>query len=289
MSGKGDLAPMNGGEDIRWRVRDRLVRPQWPLVMGIINATPDSFHAPSRNAAVDDALRTAERMIGEGAGILDVGGVSTRPGAPSVDEADELARVLPVVEAIHRRFPEAWLSIDTFRSRVAREAVRAGAGMVNDVDAGRSDPAMLATVAELHVPYVAMHRQGTPATMQVDPQYADVAAEVTLFLSQRLAAAHAAGIPDVIIDPGFGFGKTTEHNFSLLHELPRLKALGVPVLVGLSRKRMINVTLGIKADAALNGTSVLNTIALLQGAHILRVHDVREAVEAVRLVSAFRG
>ncbi len=256
--------------------------------MGILNATPDSFHADSR-VEVDEALRRAERMLEDGAAILDIGGMSTRPGAAPISTEEELRRVVPVIEALHHRFPEAWLSIDTYRASVAREAVLAGAGLVNDIGAGLLDEAMLATVAELGVPYIAMHMQGAPATMQQAPQYADVAAEVTHFLSERLNACHAAGIADVLVDPGFGFGKTTAHNYTLLRELPRMVALGVPVLVGFSRKRMINEVLGTKPDEALNGTTVLNTIALMNGASVLRVHDVQEAVQAVKLVRAFRG
>ncbi|MFT3885927.1 MAG: dihydropteroate synthase [Flavobacteriales bacterium] len=278
---------MNGGEDTLWRVRDRLVRPQFPLVMGVLNATPDSFFAQSRAATVEEALHAAERMLGEGAGLLDIGGASSRPGARTIGEAEEIGRVVPVIDALQRRFPQALVSVDTWRARVAQEAVAAGAAMVNDIGAGLLDQGMLTTVAKLGVPYVAMHMQGTPATMQEDPHYADVAAEVTLFLGQRLQAARAAGIADVVLDPGLGFGKTTAHNFALLQALPRLKALGAPLMVGLSRKRMINRTLGITPAEALNGTSVLNTIALLRGADILRVHDVREAVQAVKLVHAY--
>ncbi len=255
------------------------------MVMGILNATPDSFHAPSR-VDVDDALRTAERMLHEGASVLDIGGASSRPGATEISEVEELERVLPIIEAIHARFPEALLSIDTFRAAIAKATVEAGASMVNDIGAGMLDDAMLPTVAKLGVPYIAMHMQGLPRSMQADPQYENVVAEVTLYLSQRLQAARSAGIADVVIDPGFGFGKTTAHNYALLRSLPHFTALGVPVLVGLSRKRMINDVLGIAASEALNGTSALNTVALIKGASILRVHDVREAMECVKLVAA---
>lgn len=272
---------------LTWRLKDLLIEPHFPMVMGILNATPDSFHGASRIPDVDTALRTAERMLEAGAAILDIGGASSRPGSGEVAQDEELQRVLPVVEAVHHRFPDAVLSIDTWRARVAHDAVLAGAGMVNDIGAGLLDETMLPTVARLGVPYIAMHMQGTPATMQAAPNYTDVAAEVTLFLSQRLNAAHHAGIADVILDPGFGFGKTTAHNFTLLKELLRIKNLGAPVLVGLSRKRMINEVLGTKPEDALNGTTVLNTIALLSGAGILRVHDVKEAVQCVRLVTAW--
>jgi dihydropteroate synthase len=278
----------SGNRHLTWRLRERLVQPRFPLVMGILNATPDSFHAASR-VVVDDALRKAERMLEEDAAILDVGGMSTRPGSEAINEAEERRRVLPVIAAIHARFPEAWISIDTYRSRVAQDAVEAGARLVNDISAGTLDPDMLHTVAILGVPYVAMHMQGTPATMQHDPRYEDVCAEVTRFLSERLSAARAAGIADVLLDPGFGFGKSTAHNHALLHGLERIATLGAPVLVGLSRKRMINEVLGITAAEALNGTTVLNTVALLKGAQVLRVHDVREAVQAVALLAMQPG
>lgn len=270
------------------RIKDRLITLHGPAVMGILNATPDSFHGDSR-VDVDGALRLAERMLTEGAAVLDIGGASSRPGSAEVDAAEELRRVLPVIAAVHARFPEALISVDTWRAAVAREAVGAGAGMVNDIGAGLLDPEMLRTVATLNVPYIAMHMQGTPATMQQAPHYDDVAAEVTHFLSERLHACHAAGIADVLVDPGFGFGKSTGHNYTLLRELPRMVALGAPVLVGVSRKRMINEVLGTSPAGALNGTTVLNTLALLGGAAVLRVHDVREAVQCVQLVQAFRS
>lgn len=275
---------MNGAEDIQWNLRGRLVRPRFPLVMGVLNATPDSFFAGSRAEAVDAALMRTERMLKEGAAIIDIGGASSRPGAPDVPEDEEIRRVVPVVEAVSAKFPEAWISIDSCRARVVKAAVESGAYLVNDIGAGRLDEAMLSTVASLHVPYMAMHMQGTPRTMQHDPRYTDVVAEVTLFLSERIRVAHTAGIADVVIDPGFGFGKTAAHNFALLAGFDHLKALGHPILVGLSRKRMINETLGTSPEQALNGTTVLNTIALMKGASILRVHDVKEAVEAIRLV-----
>ncbi len=278
---------MDRTDRMTWRLRDRLFEPRFPLVMGIINATPDSFHAASRADSVDHALHLAERMLAQGADILDIGGQSSRPGSSQGDERDERRRVVPVIEAIHREFPDALISVDTWRASVASEAVAFGARMVNDIGAGLLDDAMLPTVAGLGVPYVAMHMQGVPASMQQAPAYSDVVTEVTLFLSQRLRAAHTAGIADVILDPGFGFGKTTRHNYSLLRELPRLTALGAPLLVGLSRKRMINEVLGTTSADALNGTTVLNTLALARGASILRVHDVKEAMECARLLDAF--
>lgn len=280
---------MAGGEDSwnmgpTWRLKDRSVSPKFPLVMGILNATPDSFHAASR-VQLDQAVGRAEHMLAEGADILDLGGASSRPGAHEISEQEELDRVIPVVEAIHTKRAEAWLSIDTWRARVAAEAVRAGARMVNDISAGTLDPDMFTTVAACAVPYVVMHMQGTPRTMQTAPAYQDVIAEVLRFLSERMEAAHRTGIADVIIDPGFGFGKTTAHNYKLLRGLPRFAALGAPVLVGLSRKRMITEVLDTTAAEALNGTTILNTVAVLNGASILRVHDVREARQVIELLA----
>ncbi len=283
---------MDRGEDIveriSWRIGGRLIEPRFPMVMGILNVTPDSFLAASR-VDPNEALREAEAMLNAGASILDLGGSSTRPGAQEIPIEEELERVIPAIGSIHREFPEALISIDTYRSEVAKAAVEAGAGMVNDIGAGLLDPAMLETVAKLKVPYVLMHMQGTPRTMQKDPQYGDVVKEVVLFLSQRVNAARAAGIADVIVDPGFGFGKNTDHNFQLLKGIASIRMLGVPVLIGLSRKRMINEVLGTTPAQALNGTSILNTIALLNGAHILRVHDVKEAVECVKLIERYRS
>ncbi|MBL0126974.1 MAG: dihydropteroate synthase [Flavobacteriales bacterium] len=275
------------GKEVTWRVRDRLVRIPLPAVMGILNATPDSFHAPSR-VTLNEVVERAERMLQEGATFLDIGGASSRPGSEEISLDAELERSIPIIQALHGKFPEALLSIDTTHARVAQEAVHAGASMINDITAGLWDEAMLPTVAALGVPYVIMHMQGAPRTMQDAPHYTDVVAEVTLFLSQRSNAAHAAGIADVIIDPGFGFGKDVDHNYALLAHVQRLTHLHAPVLVGLSRKRMINAVLGTSTSEALNGTTVLNTIALMNGASILRVHDVREAVECVKLVHAVR-
>ena len=274
---------MGGREGIVWRMGTALVEPRFPLVMGVINTTPDSFHAASRHGSVEAALRTAERMLADGAMILDVGAASTRPGAAEVALEEERTRVVPVIKALHARFPQAIISIDTWRAGIAEEAVKAGASMVNDISAGGFDVDMLTTVAGLNVPYVIMHMQGTPGTMQRDPHYEDVLAEVLHFLSERVYAAKSAGIADVLVDPGFGFGKNTAHNFALLNGLSAFGGLGLPVVVGLSRKRMINDVLGTRPAEALNGTTVLNTKALLAGADILRVHDVREAMEAVKL------
>lgn len=267
----------------------RLLLIKEPIVMGIINTTPDSFFAGSRSSSADILLARAERMITEGATILDLGGQSTRPGSTLVHADEEAARVIPAIEAIHRRFPDQVISVDTFYASVARAAVAAGASIVNDVSAGTIDEDLIPTVAELKVPYVLMHMLGRPQTMQDAPVYQDVAAEVFDFLSFRMAAFTAAGIKDIIVDPGFGFGKTIAHNFELLRQLSLLQHLGKPVMVGLSRKGTVYKTLGVTAGEALNGSTVLHTIALLNGAQILRVHDVLEAVQAVRLIRSYQS
>ena len=253
-----------------------------PAIMGILNVTPDSFFASSR-VAIDSSLDAAARMLADGATFLDIGGYSTRPGAAPVESGDEADRVVPVIEAILAEFPDALLSIDTFRANVARQAVKAGACLVNDVAGGTLDPFMFETVAALGVPYVLMHMRGTPQTMQTMTTYQNVTLDVIDELAIRLAKLRALGQKDVILDPGFGFAKTAAQNFELLSHLDEFRVFDEPLLVGLSRKTTIWKTLGITADQALNGTTVLNTAALLKGAAILRVHDVREAVEAIKL------
>jgi dihydropteroate synthase len=253
-----------------------------PAIMGILNVTPDSFFASSR-VAIDSSLDAAARMLADGATFLDIGGYSTRPGAAPVESGDEADRVVPVIEAILAEFPDALLSIDTFRANVARQAVKAGACLVNDVAGGTLDPFMFETVAALGVPYVLMHMRGTPQTMQTMTTYQNVTLDVIDELAIRLAKLRALGQKDVILDPGFGFAKTAAQNFELLSHLDEFRVFDEPLLVGLSRKTTIWKTLGITADQALNGTTVLNTAALLKGAVILRVHDVREAVEAIKL------
>jgi dihydropteroate synthase len=244
--------------------------------MGILNSSPDSFYADSRSQGEKDWLQRAEKMIGDGATILDIGGQSTRPGSRRVSESEERARVIPAIDAVHRRFPEQIISVDTFYAGVAREAVAAGAAIVNDVSAGTLDPQLVPAVAELGVPYVLMHMQGDPQTMQKDPYYNNVTLDVFDLLSFRLKALQQAGINDVIVDPGFGFGKTIAHNFQLLRELWFFQQLQKPLLVGLSRKGTVYKTLNITPELALNGSTVLHTIALLNGATILRVHDVKK-------------
>lgn len=265
--------------------RGNLLALDTPLVMGIINATPDSFYKGNIN---EDMLALAQTMIADGAAILDIGGQSTRPGSERISETEELQRVLSVIEAIKANFPKTILSIDTYSSKVAAAAVAAGAAIVNDISAGNMDDAMLSTVASLNVPYICMHMQGTPETMQQQAHYDDVATTVLDFFIAKIAACTKAGIKDVIIDPGFGFGKSITHNFSLLKKMEILQVLHKPVLAGLSRKSTIYKTLHTDAAHALNGTTVLNTIALMHGASILRVHDVKEAMEAISLFTAYK-
>lgn len=267
--------------------KGRLLTLDRPLIMGIINITPDSFFEGSRHAGTDEVLSTAEKMLKAGAVMLDIGGQSTRPGSRWLDAEEELTRVMPAIEALVRHFPEAFLSIDTFHALVARRTVEAGVAIVNDISAGSMDPELIRTVAELQVPYVLMHMQGTPRDMQQSPHYANVVTEVFDFLVTKASELRKAGIRDIILDPGFGFGKTIDHNFQLLRQLEAFLIPGMPLLAGLSRKSTIYKTLGITADEAVNGTTVLNTIALLKGAHILRVHDVREAQECVLLLERY--
>jgi len=268
--------------------KGRLLVVEEPIVMGIINATPDSFYAGSRIKIENDLLHKAEQMIAEGAAILDIGGQSTRPGSQQVAAEEELRRVLPAIEAIHKRFPGQLISIDTFYASVAKAAIQSGASVVNDVSAGSIDEAMIETVAQLQVPYVLMHMKGHPQTMQQNPVYKNVVLDVFDFLNFRLTEIVRAGIHDVIIDPGFGFGKTLEHNFQLLRELSYFRQLDRPIMVGLSRKATVYKTLQIAADEALNGTTVVHTLALVNGANILRVHDVNEALQAIRIVQAYK-
>ncbi|MBX2921035.1 MAG: dihydropteroate synthase [Chitinophagaceae bacterium] len=268
--------------------KGRLLSLNMPVVMGIINITPDSFYSSSRKNETGAALQQAEKMLGDGAAILDIGGQSTRPGSERIEAAEEIKRVLPAIEMILEKFPEAVISIDTYHATVARAAVAAGACMVNDISAGEMDAEMIDTVAALKVPYICMHMQGTPGTMQEAPQYSNVALEVLDYLAKKIKICRDKGIYDVIADPGFGFGKTIAHNFTLLKSLNAFKILDTPLLAGLSRKSTVYKTLGTTAGEALNGTTVLHTIALMNGAHILRVHDVKEAVEAVKLFVSYQ-
>lgn len=265
-------------------IKGKLIDLSRPKVMGILNITPDSFYSNSRTKSIDEALTKAAQFLHEGATFIDIGGYSSRPGANDISTSEEVDRLVPVVESLVKAFPEAIISIDTFRAKVAEETISAGAHIINDIAAGDMDEQMFETVAKLQVPYMMMHMNGTPQNMQQNPVYNNVLLEVIDYLAKKVAALKAFHVHDVIIDPGFGFGKTIEHNYELLNQLEAFKIFKLPILVGFSRKGMIYKTLGTSAAEALNGTSVLNTIALQKGAGILRVHDVEEAVECVRLV-----
>lgn len=257
-----------------------------PIIMGILNTTPDSFYDGGKYSGVEAALFQAEKMLEEGATILDIGGMSSRPGAEIISVEEELNRVIGVIEKISQKFPDTLISIDTIQAKVALEAVGAGASIVNDISAGNLDEEMIPTVAQLKVPYVLMHMQGKPETMQENPVYKqNVVLSIIDFFYNKINECTKAGINDLIIDPGFGFGKTIKDNYEVLKKLEDFKVLDLPILVGISRKSMIWKVLEIKPQEALNGTSVLNTMALLKGANILRVHDVKEAKETIRLYS----
>lgn len=263
--------------------RGKLLSLQSPLVMGILNVTPDSFFDGGRYTEKEALLRRAGQMLEEGAAILDIGGMSSRPGAELISVDEELRRVIPAIATIHQQFPEAIISIDTIRAKVAEEAVAAGAAIVNDISAGAFDEALYETVARMQVPYILMHMKGSPKTMQVNPDYEDVLQTVLDFFIAEVGKLRELDVRDIILDPGFGFGKTVGHNYQLLRNMHLFKILDLPLLAGLSRKSMINKVLKIKPEDALNGTTALNMIALQQGAKLLRVHDVRPAAEAIRL------
>ena len=256
-----------------------------PKVMGILNVTPNSFYDGGKYTDEKSLLFQVEKMLVEGATFIDIGAYSSKPSAEFVSEEEEMSRLLPVLQTVLHHFPDTLISVDTFRAKVAKAAVANGACIINDIAAGSLDAKMMETVAQLRVPYVMMHMKGTPQTMQSLAQYDNITKEVLFYFSEKVALARSYGINDLVIDPGFGFAKTLEHNFELLSNLELLQMLELPLLVGVSRKSMIYKTLDTSAEFALNGTSVLNTIALQKGANILRVHDVKEAVEAVKLVS----
>ncbi len=254
-----------------------------PIVMGVLNATPDSFYKKSRQQTVDDVLKKTEKMLEEGAAIIDIGGYSTRPGAKDISIEEEINRTTSLVAAIATRFPNTTISIDTFRAEVAKSCVSSGAKIVNDISGGSLDPNMLATVADLNVPYILMHMRGNPSTMTQHTTYNNLINDVVDELREKIVQAKAAGIKDIILDPGLGFAKTAEQNFQIIKNLSYFKLFGLPLLIGASRKSMIYKTLETTPEDALNGTTVINTIALMNGAGILRVHDVKEAVETVKL------
>lgn len=267
----------------------QLVDLSTPAVMGILNFTPDSFYDGGYYQNEKQALIQVEKMLTDGATFIDIGGQSTRPGAAELTSDEEAARVVPLIQSILKEFPQTLISIDTFHSQVARKAVEAGAVMVNDISGGNLDKKMMETVAQLQVPYIMMHMRGTPKTMQSLTDYKDLIGEITSYFSEKIDLARSLGINDVIIDPGFGFAKTIAQNFELLKNLSLFKITGVPLLMGVSRKSSIYKVLKTTPDQALNGTTVLNTIALLNGANILRVHDVKEARECIELIKYYNA
>lgn len=266
--------------------KGNLIDLSTPKVMGILNLTPDSFFDGGKHKNEKDILLHVENMLNAGTTFIDAGAYSSRPNAIDVSETEELHRMIPIIELILKHFPETILSIDTFRSTVAKKSIEAGAAIINDISAGNLDKNMLPTVANLKVPYIMMHMRGTPKTMQQQTNYGNLIKDINFYFSERLAAAKALGIKDIIIDPGFGFAKTLEQNYALLNNLELLNMIDKPLLAGVSRKSMIYKKLDITAQEALNGTSVLNTIALQKGAKILRVHDVKEAFECIKLIEA---
>ena len=269
--------------------KGRLLDLRKPAIMGIINLTPDSFYDGGNHVSLNDVLDSVRKLIENGADLIDIGGQSTRPGAEKISAEDEWTRLQPALNAIHTEFPDLIISIDTFYSGVAKKAVEQGASIINDVSGGDFDKDMFDTVATLNVPYILMHIKGTPKTMQDNPLYMNVIAEVMYYFGQKLSLLREKGVKDIIIDPGFGFGKTNDNNFQLLKHLPYFDSLDCPILVGMSRKSMVTRVLNTEPALALNGTTVLNTIALLNGASILRVHDASEAAEVRTLVMKYMG
>lgn len=265
--------------------KGQLIDLSQPRVMGILNITPNSFYAESRLSEESAILERAEKMLKEGATFIDIGGYSSRPDAEEVSEEKELKRIIPAIEALSQNFPEIIISADTFRAKVAGESLQAGAAIINDISAGQLDKNMMTVVSKYQVPYIMMHMRGTPKTMQSLTHYNDITRDVLFYFSEKISTARREGINDIIIDPGFGFAKTLEQNFELFSKMELLQNAGLPILAGISRKSMIYKSLNSTPAEALNGTSVLNTLALSKGASILRVHDVKEAVECVKLFS----
>lgn len=269
--------------------KGQLIDLSQPKIMGILNVTPDSFYDGGNYKNEISILNKVETMLNEGATFIDIGGYSSRPGADFVSETEELNRVIPIINLIVKKFPETLISIDTFRSNVAKKTVNAGAALINDISAGKLDTLMIETVGKLGVPYIMMHMRGNPKTMQTQTNYDDLIKEVISYFGERISIAHKAKINDIIIDPGFGFAKTLDQNYQLLKHLQLLKITNKPILAGISRKSMIYKTLNITAKEALNGTTALNTIALNNGASILRVHDVKEAAECIKLFNKLKS
>ncbi|MDA7803400.1 dihydropteroate synthase [Crocinitomix sp.] len=274
---------------MRFNCKGILMEFPKPIVMGILNTTPDSFYAKSRATNLEKSLQAGNKMIEEGATIIDVGGYSSRPGADDISIREEMDRVLPVISFLKLSHPKTLISIDTFRSEVAEAAIEKGADIINDISGGQIDERILSVAAKYDTPYILMHMRGTPQDMMQKTTYSNLLEEVAYYFSERIQLARTAGIKDIILDPGFGFSKTLDQNYDLMGKLDLLNTLDCPLLVGVSRKSMIYKKLNIDMNDSLNGTTALNTIALMKGAQILRVHDVKEAVEAVTLYGALGG
>lgn len=268
--------------------RGQLLNLSEPVVMGILNITPDSFYDGGKYVDEVRIEAQVQKMLDEGASIIDIGGYSSRPGAEDISEEDEINRVVPVIKFIHKHFPGSTISIDTFRSSVAEQAIESGSAIVNDISGGALDDKMFEVIARNQVPYILMHMKGSPQSMQNETNYKNLMAELVFYFSTRINLLRKKGVTDIIIDPGFGFSKTTEQNYEILNKLSDFKIFGLPVMAGISRKSMINRVLNTKPDEALNGTTALHTLALLNGVDILRVHDVKEAVEVLKIVKTYR-
>jgi len=269
-------------------IKGQLIELEFPKIMGVLNLTPDSFYDGGQYNTLDRAIDHTAKMLEEGATFIDVGAFSSKPGASEVNEEEEKKRLFPLLEELLRRFPDTLFSVDTYRAKIAAGCLERGVAMINDISGGQFDPNMMKTVAKHQAPYVLMHLQGKPKDMQNNPTYENVVQDVLHYFSKKIEAAHQCGINDILIDPGFGFGKTVDHNYQLLKHLDLFKSLQCPIMVGLSRKSMIYKTLGLSPHQALNGSTVLHTVALLKGAQIVRVHDVKEAKECTDLLQALR-
>jgi dihydropteroate synthase len=274
---------------ITYHTNGKLLNFNKPLVMAIINLTPDSFYDGGKFDTVSEVLKDAEEKLEQGADILDIGAASSRPKSEPITEAEEWHRLEPALVALRKTFPDTLISVDTYRSGISQKSIAAGADIINDISGGEMDPHMFETVTKNNTPYILMHMQGTPKTMQINPVYEDVVNEIKSFFDAQIQTLTALGHTQLILDPGFGFGKTLEHNYRLLKALKTYESFGLPILAGLSRKSMVNNVLGTSPVSALNGTTVLNTIALLNGANILRVHDVKEAKQAIELVGFYQS
>lgn len=272
---------------VSWRIKNQLIEIEFPAVMGVLNLTPDSFYPESRVNNIPTLLDKIDKMIHDGATIIDLGAVSTRPGSKPPSEHDEILRLIPAIKAVHKAFPNILISVDTFRAKVAKMAIENGAHIVNDISGGTLDPKMFETISQLQVPYILMHIQGTPETMQLNPTYNDLILDINYFFSKQIHLAHQAGIHDIVIDVGLGFGKTLEHNYQLVKNLQAFKIHEKPIMLGISRKSMIYKVLQSTPEEALFGTIAMQTIALLNGVDILRVHDVKAAIDSIKIVQKY--